>query len=224
MKKVSVIINARLSSTRVPNKLLRPFANSTLFEIALNKISQISFADNLYVGIGDDQLIEIANNYKNIQILRRDPQSIAKGTHLQKVTFDHYKHVETDYIFIINPCQPLLSLSTLEMAFETFQNTNFKSYTSVVSTGDWIFDRSGKPLTNTDKDNVTTNKDVSFYKASHSFHIIDKNLFLKNGYHWEFIENDPALIPISNSEIYDVDEENEFLVTEYMYKKNNNLI
>ena len=34
---VLFIIQARTQSTRVPNKMLRPFADSNLFEIAVNK-------------------------------------------------------------------------------------------------------------------------------------------------------------------------------------------
>ena len=43
------IIQARTQSTRVPNKMLRPFADSNLFEIAVNKIlnSSIIPKDNL---------------------------------------------------------------------------------------------------------------------------------------------------------------------------------
>ena len=37
MKSISAVINARKGSTRVENKLLRSFANSTLIEIAFVK-------------------------------------------------------------------------------------------------------------------------------------------------------------------------------------------
>jgi len=223
MKEISIVINARLSSSRVPNKLLRPFANTTLFEIALRKISNIKFARNIYAGLGDSELIKIAQNYPKVKVLRRDSAATSKGTHPQVVTFAHYRYVESDYIFIINPCQPLLSIKTIENAFQVFQSTDFTSYTAAVPTGDWIFDAEGNPVTNKDKTNVTTNKDITFLKASHSFHIIQRDTFLRNGFHWKFEKRDPALILVPKDEIYDVDEENEFLITEFMYKKKHNL-
>ena len=43
------IIQARTQSTRVPNKMLRPFAHSSLFEIAIEKVLQSTIIpkDNL---------------------------------------------------------------------------------------------------------------------------------------------------------------------------------
>ena len=64
------------------------------------------------------------------------------------------------------------------MAFDYFQETNYKSYTSVIDTKDWIFDGGGRALTNTNPNNLTTNKGESFKKASHAFHIIKKTNFI----------------------------------------------
>ena len=221
MKNISIVFNARVSSTRVPNKLLRPFANSSLFEIALEKLSKAKFVDNVYVGIGDEELIEIAKKYPNIKILKREKDAIKKGTHDQRITFRHYGMIKTDYIMVVNPCQPLLSLETLENVVNDFQTTNCISYTAAVKTGDWIFNSNGEALTIIDKNNVTTNKDTSFYKGCHSFHIINKNLFIKNGYHWEFKKNDPGLILIPEDEIFDVDSIIDFDYTENQYLKRN---
>jgi len=222
MKNISIVFNARVSSTRVPNKLLRPFANSSLFEIALEKLSKAQFVDNIYAGIGDDELIKIAKNYPDIKILKREKDAIKKGTHAQSITFKHYGFVETDYIMVVNPCQPLLSLNTLEKAVNHFKRGDAISYTSAVKTGDWIFNSKGEALTIVDKNNVTTNKDVSFFKGCHSFHIINKNLFMKNGYHWEFKINDPGLILVPEDEIFDVDSLIDFDYTENKYLKKNN--
>ena len=43
IKDVCFIVQARTQSTRVPNKMLKPFADSNLFEITVNKIIQSSF-------------------------------------------------------------------------------------------------------------------------------------------------------------------------------------
>lgn len=219
MKNISIVFNARISSTRVPNKLLRPFANSSLFEIALEKLSKVKFVENVYTGIGDKELIRIAEKYPNIKILKREKDAIAKGTHDQSVTFRHYGLVETDYIMVVNPCQPLLSLQTLENAVNYFKRGSALSYTAAVKTGDWVFNSNGEALTIVDKNNVTTNKDISFFKGCHSFHIINKKLFLKNGYHWEFKINDPALILVPEEEVFDVDNMIDFEYTENQYIK-----
>ena len=66
IKDILFVIQARTQSTRVPNKMLKPFGGSNLFEIAIQKIlnSKIIPKDNFYLSVMDDELIEIAKKYK----------------------------------------------------------------------------------------------------------------------------------------------------------------
>ena len=38
----------------------------------------------------------------------------------QKITFAHYKSIPTKYVMVINPCAPLVSVSTYEKALDDF--------------------------------------------------------------------------------------------------------
>ena len=55
MKSISAVINARKGSTRVRNKLLRTFANTTLIEIALSKLNKMDFFDKRYLGVAEEE-------------------------------------------------------------------------------------------------------------------------------------------------------------------------
>ena len=70
IKDICFIIQARTQSTRVPNKMLRPFSDSNLFEIAINKIlnSKIIPKENFYLSVMDDEIIllEVNHLYKNL--------------------------------------------------------------------------------------------------------------------------------------------------------------
>ena len=142
-----------------------------------------------------------------------------KGINPLTTTFAHYLDVESDYVFVFNPCLPIISIETIQKAFEYFQKTNFKSYTAVVKTGDWIFDNSGRPLTNTDPKNATTNKDMTFYKACHAFHIINKKRFREEKVLWDFTVDDPHLFEINEKESIDIDTLQDFNLAELLYKE-----
>ena len=105
------------------------------------------------------------------------------------------------------------------MAYDYFQSTDFPSYTSVIQTGEWIFDDEGRALTNSDPKNAATNSGRVFYKAAHAFHIVSKKYFAENGYLWSFTEDDPHLIEISEQEAIDVDSEIEIDFAEFYYKR-----
>ena len=217
MRPISAVINARLSSTRVPKKLMRPFAGTTLIEIALEKLNNLSFFENRYLAVADPELIELGQRYANVDVLLRKPESIRAGVNDPSVSFAHYLDIPTEYIFIVNPCQPLLTEAAIRKAYDYFQNTDFDSYTAVVPSRDWIFDDAGGCLTRKDPRNYSTNTGQVFMKASHSFHIVGKSFFKVNGYHWTFLADDPHLIEVDENEIIDVDSENDFKLAEYAY-------
>ena len=219
MKTISAVINARKGSTRVENKLLRSFANSNLIEIALSKLNDMDFFDKRYLAVAEEEFKNLLPSYPNVSLLLRDKKAVMKGVNPLTITFAHYLDVQSDYIFVFNPCLPFISVETIKKAFDYFQKTNFKSYTAVIKTGDWIFDNSGKPLTNNDPKNATTNKNMTFYKACHAFHIVNKNRFKKEKVLWEFEIDDPHLFEISEKEAIDIDTIQEFNLAELLYKR-----
>ena len=217
MRSISVVINARLQSTRVPKKLIRPFSGSCLITIALEKLNEMDFFDHRYLGVADDELKEMAKKYENVEVLHRKPDAVQSGVNPAHVSFAHYLDIPSDYIFIFNPCQPVLSIDSIKKAYDYFQETDYPSYTSAMETRDWIFDDQGNALTNKDTSNYSTNKGQVFYKAAHSFHIVGKEFFREHGYHWTFTANDPHLISVPEVEAVDVDTEFDFKLAELYY-------
>jgi CMP-N-acetylneuraminic acid synthetase len=219
MKSISVVTNARLGSTRVPKKLVLPFAESSLIDIALSKLDKMDFFEHRYLAVADKELVEIGRKYENIEILERDVAAVKKGVNPLTVTFEHYLRVPSDYIFVFNPCLPCIRIETIKKAFDCFQATDFNSYTAVIPTGDWIFDSEGNALTNSDPRNATTNKDRSFLKGCHAFHIIKKEFFREQKILWTFKPNDPHLVRIPEDEAVDVDTPAEFDLAENIYRQ-----
>lgn len=218
MKSISVVINARLQSTRVPKKLVRPFAGTSLLEIALDKVNRMDFFQHRYLAVAEDELKAYAEKFENIDVLDRDPAAVRKGVNPIEVTFAHYLKVPSDYVFVFNPCLPFLRIGTIKKAVDYFQSSDYPTYTSAIPTGDWIFDDEGNALTNTDPRNATTNKGRIFYKAAHAFHIINKRYFADNGYLWPFTKDHPHLVVIPEEDTIDIDNEIEFEFARYKYE------
>ena len=56
IKDIAVIVQARINSQRVPNKMLRPFAGTNLFELTLNKLlnSKVIPQQNIIASVYED--------------------------------------------------------------------------------------------------------------------------------------------------------------------------
>jgi len=217
MTKVSILINARTKSTRLPRKLVRPFAGTTLIDVALEKLARMDFVSHRYFAAAEDELLDRAKAFSGVEILRRDPRAVAPGYNDHRLVFAHYERVEADYIVWMNPCHPLLSIDTLRRAVDHTVQTQHNSYTSVIPTTDWIFDDSGLPITNTRASMLSTDHSKKFFKVAHAFHVIRKDFFLRTYQYWTLTRNDPALIEIPVDESYDVNTPIEFDVAEAAY-------
>ncbi|MBW1680334.1 MAG: hypothetical protein JRJ35_12445 [Deltaproteobacteria bacterium] len=221
MRPISAVINARLESSRMKQKMIRPFAGTTLLDIALRKLNELDFFEHRFLAVAEDELKNRAKQYPNVEILERKPESVAPGPHEPTVTFEHYARVPTQYVFVINACAAFLSEQTIRTAYDIFQQTSYRSYAAVVPTRNWIFTQDGVALTHKDPDALqNTSHGEIFYKATHSFYIIDRDYFISsNGRLWTLTPDDPHLIEMPLDESFDVDTEREFEFSAYMYKK-----
>ena len=220
MKKISAIINARLNSSRMKNKMIRPFYDTDLLEIALEKLNQLSYFDHRFIAIAEESLINKASKYRNIEVLKRNKESVESGPHHPMITFEHYTRVPTEYFFVINSCAAFLSLDSIRKAYDIFQETDYRAYISAVETRDWIFDLQGKPLTHRNPNTFQNTSDGEVYlRATHAFYIANRNYFSENdGKLWDLKINDPYLIRMPLEESFDVDTELDFEVSELVYK------
>jgi CMP-N-acetylneuraminic acid synthetase len=220
MPTISVLVNARTQSTRLPRKLVRPFAGTTLIDIALDKMNRMDFFAHRYFAAAESELKDRVPAYPNIELLERDAAAVAPGYNDHRKVYAHYAKIQSDYIVWLNPCHPLLSLGTLRRAVDEVMATRHNSYTSVIPSTDWIFDDQGTPITNTQASMLSTAHSRKFYKVAHGFHVINKAFFLKDYQYWTLTRNDPALIEIPEEESYDVNTEIEFIVAEVAYLQN----
>jgi CMP-N-acetylneuraminic acid synthetase len=214
---ISVLVNARTTSSRLPRKLVLPFAGTTLIDIVLEKLNRMDFFAHRYFGVAETELRKKAELYPNIEILDRDPAAIKPGYNDHHKVFAHYALVESDYIMWLNACHPLISTDTLRRAVDQVLTTRYNSYTSVITTTDWIFNAEGEPITNTEASMLSSAHSKTFFKVAHAFHVINKDFFLKDFQCWTLTRNDPALIEIPPGESYDVNDMMEFQIAEAAY-------
>ena len=76
INEICVLVQARLGSTRVPGKMIRPFAGTTLVDILFEKLksSKVIPTQNIYFSAHEEELKEIGKKH-NINIFDRSEES-----------------------------------------------------------------------------------------------------------------------------------------------------
>ncbi len=212
---ISIFFQARKASRRCQNKMLRPFANSCLIDICLEKLNQLT-SYPVYFGIAESEFLAKAYQYPNIQVIQRSEESSGSDSDPKKI-FQALISIPTPYVCWINPCHPLLQKETIENAIDYFLDSSAKSLTSVITKTGWFYDINGEPLTNRSIQADTSMSD-GIYQVAHAFHIYRKEQMLATGRPWENKNHDPLLFEIPLLEASDIDNEEEFIMVEALYQ------
>jgi CMP-N-acetylneuraminic acid synthetase len=217
MKTIAGIIHARKQSTRCPNKHLRPLGDTTLIDIALEKLSKLDL-DEKYLAVYDKELKDKVID--GVNILHREYDSVAPGNAPHNIMYKHLKDVNSDYILNLNPCQPFLQVDKLQQIITLFKYSTLDSMITVKKERNFFWDKNENPINFKQNDRLSTTSGPWVYSATHSLVFYKKQYMLDN---WELFPNEkgnpkPFIVDWSEQELIDVDTETDFNLVESLWK------
>lgn len=216
---------ARLSDTsRCKNKMLRPYADTTLVELAVRRLASLNNFDAVYFGAYEAELLEVAKKHLPSSSIKVRTKEMACAENMM-VAYRWLCDIEFDYCMWINSCHGHLTAKTLDRAALHFRGGNYKSMTSVKQYYTGFYDVSGRPVN--DKEPAMKNGKVyqrrtqdssPLFGIANAFHVFEREHFLKTHTYWNNSENDPYLYELNVIEALDVDTEDDFIISEAVYK------
>tara|TARA_R110000824_G_scaffold36287_2_gene112966 strand:+ start:22446 stop:23138 length:693 start_codon:yes stop_codon:yes gene_type:complete len=227
MKQLSDIlflVQARLSSSRLPEKMIKPFAGTNLTQIAIDRIKESIIPNpNFYLSINEDKLIHLAKS-NNINIYNRGTQSIRNDDSIPfslTEVFEWWDKLPFKYYIIMNACNPLITTQTINNFIKEFQKIE-GGLLSVKEHKHWFYKKNGSFV----QENYG-NEDAKITFNSKYVETLYSNGPLKGGilkdigeniYSHNFSTIDPNLWVYPNNEYVDIDYEWEFKLAEELYK------
>jgi CMP-N-acetylneuraminic acid synthetase len=216
--KIIAAAEVRLNSKRCKRKMTRPFANTTLVEIAAKRLADVKNFDGVYFGAHEDELLEAGRKYLPSSSMRVRTKEMA-NTDDMMLARSWIRDIDFDYCMLINSCHGNLESETLDQAVEIFRRERYKSMTAVTKRYSWYYNQDGEPVNN--KDPLTqagTHQSEPLYEVAHAFHLFQKEHFFSTKSYWNNKKNDPFLYVINDIEALDVDTEEEFVISESVFK------
>lgn len=189
-----------------------------MFEICCKKLNYITKKYNIktYVLIYEKELIEIAEKFTNITIIKRDKETCDAEGPLHFIYKDilNTKH---KYLMFLNPCLIFLSPDTIIKSIKDFLESKKDYGTSVKIFKNWLWNSDGKIITNIDYKRLTTKEIEPLYQCAHCFHIFNRENFLKDGY---MLKKDIKLLPINEIESIDIDTKEDYEYAKWKWEIN----
>ena len=212
--KLGVYLPGRLNSERCPNKLILPIGDTCLWEIACDKLNRLPSRFNRYVLCHEPQLIEIAEQYNSIIVIKRDPETIQVDGPLSYI-FKELKELPETHLMFLNGCLSMLSLTTIEDALCKFEEANMDYATSATTYQNWLWNGNHESVTPIDYERLSTKEIPIHYQAAHCFHIFNKQKFFEDG---KMLTKDLNLLFVPKEELLDVDTSSDYQYVKWVHE------
>ncbi len=211
---ITVVIPCRAGSTRVKNKNFRPFGNSNLLEIKVNQAKSLGLKT---IVNSDSEIAKKVADKNNISFVQR-PEYYASSKCNNSEYYEYLGgSVDTEYIMILQPTAPLLKNDTLQTAYQTFKDST-DLYDSLVTAQfskkhAWY---QGKPI-NYDLANTPNSQDLDpIILPTFNVMICKVSSLIETR---NTITSKCLFYEVSEDESIEIDNQLEFDIAEFMYKR-----
>jgi len=220
---VCVVIQARLNSERVPNKMAKPFRDTSLFEIGCKKLleSNVIPNENIYVSIYEQELIDIANKC-GVNIFKRSKESaLFDGDGSVSIMYDWWDKLPFKYVVLVSACLPFLQLETIEDFYKEYLSVDKNGMLAVMKKKTYYWDENMELITKKfeKSGNMNTKVVETTYEAAHCLYAGKMKLIGDGIWMGDFTKNEIELFPIDEKECFDIDYPWQFETAEILYKK-----
>tara|TARA_R100000008_G_scaffold372_2_gene336 strand:- start:25591 stop:26280 length:690 start_codon:yes stop_codon:yes gene_type:complete len=222
LEDICVMVQARLGSQRVPQKMIRPFAERTLMDICLEKLSDSERIPNknIYASVYEPELLDICNKYP-INIFNRSEESAnSEGTPMTEM-YEWWDKIPFKYCVLVNACAPFLKTETIENFLEFYATIDADGLFGVIEKKDYYWDSNFKLVTPWPEGHAVMNtKFVGVtYEAAHCLYAGKMSKIGDGVWMGDFMKpGDIQLYPMSEREVFDIDYEWQFKYYENLYK------
>jgi len=221
LNEVAFIVQARLNSKRVPQKMIRQFAGDTLFGIVLDKLLECKNIpnENIFASVHEDELIEIVDN-KPISYFVRSKESAEEEDNLQLIYEWHDKlPAKYKYVILISGCNPLLKTETIDGFVEKFVTQEEENLFAVIEKRQYFWNKKGEMINNWPEGETIMNTKViePTYEAAHCLYASRLDTIKDNKFMVDYSKENLTLYNIPELESFDIDYEWQFKVAEKLY-------
>ena len=213
------LVPMRHHSERVEDKNYRPFAGKPLYHHILASLLACSLISEVAVDT-DSQIIseDVSEQFPQIRLIDR-PEHLRAGTvSMNKVLLHDVSQLEADYYVQTHSTNPLLRTETISRAIQLFLDSR-STYDSLFSTTKLqvrLWDNQTRPVNHDPAILLRTQDLPPIYEENSCFYIFSEETLVKRQ---NRIGKRPLLFEIDRWEAWDIDEELDFEIAEYLYLK-----
>ncbi len=217
--RIAALVPMRQASERVSEKNFRTFAGRPLYHHIVQSLLACSLVDEVVINTDSVVIMEGASKlFPEVRLIERPQHLRAGATPMNDVLLATVKKVEADYYLQTHCTNPLLRAETIDRAIQTFID-NYPIYDSLFSVTQMqtrLWDSLARAINHNPRILLRTQDLPPIFEENSCIYIFTRQIL--EGRHNRIGER-PLMFEIDRLEAWDIDEELDFLIAEFLYQQ-----
>jgi CMP-N-acetylneuraminic acid synthetase len=223
MTKIAALVPMRHHSQRVSGKNYRPLAGKPLFHHIVNALLACSRIDQVVVDTDSQPVIDgLREHFPSVRIIERPEHLRADEISMNEILTHDTSLIEADFYLQTHSTNPLLKSQTITRAVEAFlaNHPSYDSLFSVTRLQVRLWDQLGRAINHNPAVLLQTQDLPPVYEENSCIYIFTRQTLLERR---NRLGDRPMMFEIAAEEAWDIDEELDFAIADFLIKwKNKN--
>jgi len=219
MPSIVALVPMRHHSQRVPGKNYRPLAGKPLFHHILETLLAVNEIGQIIVDTDSEPVMDgVRQHFPQVTIIDRPKTLRADDIPMNDILLYDTEQVQADFYLQTHSTNPLLRSETVSRAIETFLSA-YPEKDSLFSVTRWqtrLYDQHGTAINHNPSVLLQTQDLPPVYEENSCLYLFTRGNLLERHHR---IGVNPILFEIDPDEAWDIDEELDFEITDFLLQR-----
>lgn len=219
MEKIVALVPMRHTSQRIHGKNYRELAGKPLFHHIMETLSKVEKIAQIVVDTDSLPVIEgVSTHFPEVIILERPEELRANDIPMNEILTYDTSQVEADFYLQTHSTNPLLRPETISSALDRFLHwfPAYDSLFSVTRLQTRLWDQLTRPVNHNPEILLQTQDLPPIYEENSCMYIFTRDILVNRR---NRLGERPLMYEVDSMEAWDIDEELDFLVTDFLMQQ-----
>ncbi|MBI5953119.1 MAG: acylneuraminate cytidylyltransferase family protein [Chloroflexi bacterium] len=217
--KLAALVPMRHHSQRVPGKNYRPLAGKPLFHHIIETLLAVPEIETVMVDTDSKPVMDgVRQFFPTVKLIQRPEHLRADDIPMNEVLLHDTAQVQADFYLQTHSTNPLLKAETISRGIQSLF-TNYPKYDSLFSVTRWqtrLYFQDGSAINHNPLELIQTQDLPPVYEENSCLYLFTRENLARKRHR---IGDKPFMLEIDKSEAWDIDEELDFEITDFLMKR-----
>jgi CMP-N-acetylneuraminic acid synthetase len=219
--KLAALVPMRHHSQRVPGKNYRPLAGKPLFQHIIETLIKVPEIDSIIIDTDSKPILdEVPRLFPDVKLILRPSHLLADDVPMNDILLHDTSLVKADFYLQTHSTNPLLKPETISNAIKKFfaEYPKYDSLFSVTRLQTRLYFQDGKAINHNPLELIQTQDLPPVYEENSCLYIFTRDNLERKKHR---IGDSPLMFEIDADEAWDIDEELDFEITDFLMRRKN---